>query len=644
MPLWRREFDGYFGGSLATAIHFTTLPAGLTNSDGTAIDITQSGNIVTGVRHDTSAKVFTLTVAADGTYTFDQSAALHHPAAATDNDGLGFAFTITDGDGDVSNAATITVNVRDDVPTAANVSAATEENTPITVDLNGHLAFGADGAGAPAIALGAATVTGAPEGVMLGLPDILLNSDGHTVTVTPGTAFDALAAEQQVTLHIPFTATDGDGDTVTKDIAITITGRNDAATFGGADTGAVVEAGGVANATLGMSTTGGTLAVADVDSSNAVVAQSNVVTTYGHFTIDTAGVWSYALDNGNATVEALNTGSAALHDLITVTTADGTTHQIDVSITGSNDAATFSGADTGAVVEAGGVANTTPGTPSTGGTLAVADVDSSNAVMAQSNAVTAYGHFTIDAAGVWSYALDNGNATVEALNTGSAALHDLITVTTADGTTHQIDVSINGSNDAATFSGADTGAVVEAGGVANATPETPSTGGMLAIADVDSSNAVMAQSNAVTAYGHFTIDAAGVWSYALDNGNATVQALSTGSPALHDLITVTTADGTTHQIKVTITGSNDAAVVSGTTTGSVIEAGGVNSAIAGHADRDRNADRYRRRQPGQHLPGGDRRRASHHLRHLHGRCLRALDLQYRQQQRHGAGAGRQRPA
>ena len=66
--------------------------------------------------------MFTLTVAADGTYTFDQSAALHHPGAATDNDRLGFAFTITDGDGDISNAAIITVNVRDDVPTAANVS------------------------------------------------------------------------------------------------------------------------------------------------------------------------------------------------------------------------------------------------------------------------------------------------------------------------------------------------------------------------------------------------------------------------------------------------------------------------------------------------------------------------------------------
>ena len=172
-----------------------------------------------------------------------------------------------------------------------------------------------------------------------------------------------------------------------------------------------------------------------------------------------------------------------------------------VKFAGVNDAATFSGADTGSVTEAGGVNNGTLGTPTAAGTLVVADVDSSTAITAQSNAATSYGHFTINPAGVWSYALDDNNATVQALNTSSTPLHDLITVTTADGTTQQIDITINGANDAATFTGADTGSVTEAGGVNNGTARDADGSRDSVVADVDSSTAITAQSNAATSYG-----------------------------------------------------------------------------------------------------------------------------------------------
>ena len=43
--------------------------------------------------------------------------------------------------------------------------------------------------------------------------------------------------------------------------------------------------------------------------------------------------------------------------------------------------------------------------------------------------------------------------------------------------------------------------------------------------------------------------------------------------------TVDSVDGTAQQISVTIHGANDAAVVGGTDTGTVVEAGGVNNAI-----------------------------------------------------------------
>ena len=44
-----------------------------------------------------------------------------------------------------------------------------------------------------------------------------------------------------------------------------------------------------------------------------------------------------------------------------------------------------------------------------------------------------YGTFTMTAAGVWTYTLDNANSAVQALNVGDT-LTDTFTVTTVDGT------------------------------------------------------------------------------------------------------------------------------------------------------------------------------------------------------------------
>src|SRR5947208_2929523 len=86
------------------------------------------------------------------------------------------------------------------------------------------------------------------------------------------------------------------------------------------------------------------------------------------------GVWTYTLDNTKAAVQALNSG-ATLTDTFTVTTGDGTSHPVTVTINGTNDAAVISGTASGSVVEAGGVANGTPGTPTATGTLTDTDVD-----------------------------------------------------------------------------------------------------------------------------------------------------------------------------------------------------------------------------------------------------------------------------
>ena len=132
------------------------------------------------------------------------------------------------------------------------------------------------------------------------------------------------------------------------------------AVISGTATGSVTEKSGVANGTAGDATACGDLDATDVDSAATFVAQSDVAKTYGTFTIDAAGTWTYTLNDGNADVQALNTGGT-LHELVTVTTADGTTQVIDITINGANDAAVITGTATGTVTEKGGVANGTAG-------------------------------------------------------------------------------------------------------------------------------------------------------------------------------------------------------------------------------------------------------------------------------------------
>src|SRR6185369_8140170 len=85
-------------------------------------------------------------------------------------------------------------------------------------------------------------------------------------------------------------------------------------------------------------------------------------------------------------------------------------------------------------------------------------------------------------------------------------------------------------------------------------------------------NHFLAPASLLGTYGSFTFNPdTGVWGYTLNNAAGNVQSLTAGQ-VVHDTLTVISADGTASQvIDVTITGSNDGASISGTTTGSVKE-------------------------------------------------------------------------
>ena len=428
----------------------------------------------------------------------------------------------------------------------------------------------------------------------------------------------SLAGGQVV--HDTLTVKSADG-TASQQIDVTITGTNEAAVITGTATGAVKEDG-----TL---TAAGTLTVADVDSGEAhFQTPASLTATYGVFTFDpSTGVWGYTLNNAAANVQSL-TGGQVVHDTLTVKSADGTaSQQIDVTITGTNEAAVISGTATGAVKE--------DGTLTAAGTLTVADVDSGEAHFQTPASLTAtYGVFTFDpSTGVWGYTLNNAAADVQSL-TGGQVVHDTLTVKSADGTaSQQIDVTITGTNDTASITGTATGAVKEDG--------TLTAAGTLTVADVDSGETHFQTPASLTAtYGVFTFDpSTGVWGYTLNNAAANVQSLA-GGQVVHDTLTVKSADGTaSQQIDVTITGTNDAAVITGTSSGTVVEAGGVDNGTPGtptatgtltDTDVDNPANTFKAVSS---ATASDRR-----LRHLHDDRGRGVDLHAQQHQRHGAGA------
>ena len=376
-----------------------------------------------------------------------------------------------------------------------------------------------------------------------------------------------------------FTITVSDGTlSAAQPFTIAINGANDEAIISGATNGTAIEASGVANFALGALSATGTLTSADVDDAPNTFAAVDTPTAsaggYGTFTMTVAGVWTYTINDSNGAVQALNVGDN-LTDTFTVTTVDGTPQVVTVAINGTNDAAVISGTITSSVTEDGGAKCDLP---TATGTLTAADVDNASgftAVDCPTASDGGYGTFTMTADGVWIYTLDDANCAVQALNVGDK-LTDTFKVSSLDGTAQLVTVAINGTNDAAIICGTKEGSVIEAGGAENSVSCKPTATGTLTDTDIDNTpntfTAVDSPKASTGGYGTFTMTTDGVWTYTLDNTNCAVQALNV-CDKLTDCFTVTTIDGTPQVVTITINGANDDAVICGSTTGSVTEAG-----------------------------------------------------------------------
>lgn len=340
-------------------------------------------------------------------------------------------------------------------------------------------------------------------------------------TYVANSAFDELNIGQSVGDIFSVTSSDGTPTSV----AITIHGTNDPAILGSAKIDI--------DETNDPLKPAGTLTIRDVDSPETFVVQSDVKGNNGSFSIDATGKWTYV---ANSAFDELNVGQTR-NDSFAVSSSDGTTTSVEISIHGSNDPAILSSAK----VELD--ETNEPLKPT--GALTIRDVDSPETFVLQKDAKGKYGSFSIDATGIWSYV---AKSAFDEMNVGNS-ITDQFTVTSADGSKTNVQVTINGTNDPAVMSAPK----IEL----DETNKPLKTAGTLTIRDPDDPEKFVAQKDVKGKNGTFSVTDNGKWKF---TANSAFDELNIGQ-SLTDSFPVSSFDQTLTTVDVTINGTNDPAIL-----------------------------------------------------------------------------------
>ncbi len=286
-------------------------------------------------------------------------------------------------------------------------------------------------------------------------------------------AGQALDFETEPTVNITVTATDPGTLTYQEAFVITTTNVNENPTAT-ANSNSIVEdavapvGGNVLTDDDGAGTDSdvdaGETALLTVSQMDAETNEANdVVGMYGTLDWGTNGTYSYSVDNGNATVQALAVGQS-IDDIFTYTVRDPggltDTATLTITIDGANDAPTAT-ANSNSIVEdavapvGGNVLTDDDGAGTDSdldtGETALLTVSQMDAETNEANDVVGmYGTLDWGVNGSYSYSVDNGNATVQALNIGES-LNDVFTYTVRDPAgltdTETLTITIDGAND-----------------------------------------------------------------------------------------------------------------------------------------------------------------------------------------------------
>jgi len=147
------------------------------------------------------------------------------------------------------------------------------------------------------------------------------------------------------------------------------------------------------------------------------------------------------VDTGNAAFQSLAVGAQS-KIVVTYEVSDGkggtAAQSATMTVTGVNDPAVIGGTVLGSVIEDGVLTAT--------GALTIADADTGHAGFQAGTLAGAYGSLVLAVGGAWTYSLNNANAAVQALDSGQS-LTDTIAAKAIDGTTRNVDVTVNGADE-----------------------------------------------------------------------------------------------------------------------------------------------------------------------------------------------------
>ncbi|WP_345880814.1 retention module-containing protein [Shewanella algae] len=554
-----------------------------------------------------------LTLNADGSYSYQINSAAQAVQALAQGESLTevFSYLLTDTDGDTSvQTLTITITGTNDVPVISTPQPGEADGA---VREAGQFDDGSIDPGTPSVSgqLSASDVDNGAVLIWSGSADSPLGS--FSIDAATGAwnyqldnaAADGLLEGEIRTETFSVTVTDEFGASAEQLVTITIIGTNDAPILSADSSGSLTEDLDVIN---GMLNDSGSLSFTDVDIGDSHVVSSSYngdVSWSGGaldqatqdalaagFSVDNSG-WSY--DIANSLVQFLAVGETiTLSFTLTVADAFGASDSqlVTLTINGTNDGPVINppgeGDADGTVREAGQFDDSSvdPGTPGVSGQLSASDVDNGADLTWSGSANSPLGSFSVDAAtGAWNYQLDN--AAVDGLLEGEIRTETFtVTVTDEYGASAEqlVTITIIGTNDAPILSADASGAFIEDLDVING---MLSDSGSLSFTDVDigDSHVVSSSYNGDASWSGGALDqatqdalAAGFsadnsgWSY--DIANSLVQFLAVGETiTLSFTLTVTDAFGASDSqpVTLTITGTNDAPVLSIDMSGAVTE-------------------------------------------------------------------------
>lgn len=237
-----------------------------------------------------------------------------------------FTYGVTDGS--LTDTATVTINVLPPaavLPETNDVVATGAEDSLITINLSGSDSDGT---------LAGYVINSLPANGVL-YSDALMTTPVASGDLVSGQVYFMPNANWNGSTDFGYSARDNDGltDATQATATIAVTPTQDAAVLS-SGTGAVKED------TPAESSATGTLTITDPDTGEAsFTAQTNTSGTYGSFSITSAGVWTYNIDNSLPVVQQLKEGESKT-EIFIVTSLDGTSTNVTITVRGTNDGPT----------------------------------------------------------------------------------------------------------------------------------------------------------------------------------------------------------------------------------------------------------------------------------------------------------------